>query len=60
MGYLVIGRRAGEAILIGDDIRVVVSKIDAEEGKVGIAIDAPPEVSVDREEFRKHKERNPR
>ena len=45
---LVLSRKANQAILIGDNIRVVVTRIKG--GTVGIAIDAPHTVQVLRAE----------
>ena len=46
---LIITRKLGENIRIGDDIRVVV--LDIKGGQVKLGIDAPPHVSVHREEI---------
>ena len=45
---LVLGRRVGEGIMIGHDIKVTVLVVAGD--KVRIGIDAPPEVQVHREE----------
>lgn len=45
---LVLGRKTGEAILIGDRIRIVVSKVKG--NRVALAIDTPDWVTVRREE----------
>lgn len=47
---LVLARREQETIVIGENIRVTVISITR--GQVKFAIDAPREVSVDREEIR--------
>lgn len=48
---LVIGRLVGEAIVIGDDIRIEVMSLEGKEGRhVRFGITAPPEVTVDRSE----------
>ena len=47
---LVLSRKLREGILIGNDIEVVVTRI--EDGKVRIAISAPPDVLVVRSELR--------
>lgn len=52
---LVLSRKLNEAVVIGDGILVRVIKIRG--GHVRLAIDAPPQVSVDREEVRRRKER---
>jgi carbon storage regulator len=48
---LVLSRKKGDAILIGDDIEVRVIKID--EGSVKLAITAPNSVTILREELYK-------
>ncbi len=45
---LVITRKKGESILIGDDIEIKISKI--EDGSVKIAIDAPKDKVILRKE----------
>ena len=54
---LILTRRVGEKIMIGDDVSVLVMSIDGSQVRLGI--DAPKEVSVDREEVRQNKEGNP-
>ncbi|MBO4914594.1 MAG: carbon storage regulator CsrA [Oscillospiraceae bacterium] len=46
---LILRRRAGETILIGDDIKITV--MDVYEGGVRIAIDAPKSIPVLRSEL---------
>ena len=50
---LVLTRRIGEVLCIGDDINVTI--IDVKGIQVKIGIDAPRNVSVDREEIRERK-----
>lgn len=45
---LIVTRKKGESILIGDDIEVSISKI--EDGSVKIAISAPKDVTILRKE----------
>ncbi len=45
---LLLTRRVGECILIGDDIKIMVTEING--GHVRIGILAPREISVHREE----------
>lgn len=46
---LILSRRPGDAIVIGDGIRVVVLECDRRGVRLGI--EAPPEVSILREEI---------
>ncbi len=43
---LVLARRLGESVVIGDDIKITVVKIDKTQVKLGI--DAPANMKVDR------------
>ncbi|HSB98193.1 MAG TPA: carbon storage regulator CsrA [Spongiibacteraceae bacterium] len=45
---LVLSRNTGEALIIGDNIRVTVLKISGDQVRLGIA--APENISVHREE----------
>jgi carbon storage regulator len=51
MGYLVVSRRLGESVMIGQDgeVKVTVEKIDG--NQVRISITAPDEIPVNREEI---------
>lgn len=49
MGFLVLTRSEGEAIQIGEDVRIVVGKIRT--GEVKLLIEAPRHVAVDRSEI---------
>jgi carbon storage regulator len=49
IGLLVITRKKGESILIGDDIEISISKI--EDGSVKLAIKAPREMTILRKEL---------
>ncbi len=53
---LVLARKSGESLVIGGKVRVEVLRIS--KGCVRLAIDAPEDVTVDREEvwFRRQKE----
>ncbi|MFU7516328.1 carbon storage regulator CsrA [Clostridium sp. HCS.1] len=46
---LVITRKKGESILIGDNIEITVSKV--EDGSVKLAINAPKEMTILRKEL---------
>ena len=46
---LILQRRIGESVVIGEDIRVTVVSIEG--GRVRLAISAPPEVSILRSEL---------
>ena len=48
---LVIGRKKGESLLIGEDIEITIVKI--ENGSVKISINAPKEISILRKELYK-------
>ena len=48
---LVLSRKVGESILISESIRVTV--VQANNGRIRLGIDAPPEVIVLREELTK-------
>lgn len=48
---LVIGRKKGESLLIGEDVEITIVKI--ENGSVKIAINAPKEVGILRKELYK-------
>jgi carbon storage regulator len=51
-GRLVIRRRPGEVVLIGDDVRVTVLERSSP-GSVRLSIEAPRDVLVLREEVRR-------
>ena len=51
---LVLTRRRGEAICIGDEVRVLIAEVRGQ--TVRIAVEAPRDVSVDREEVRGRKQ----
>lgn len=51
---LVLSRRVGERVLIGDQIAVTVVRIA--NGNVRIGIEAPPEMPVIREELKRNLE----
>ena len=53
MGGLVLSRKPGESILIGDDIKITVTGI--QEGRARVWIDAPRDVKIVREELLKAK-----
>jgi carbon storage regulator len=46
---LVLGREIDQSVMIGDSIKVTV--VDVRGDKVRLGIDAPEEISVDREEI---------
>ncbi len=50
---LVLTRKVGEEIIIGDDIHILVVAIEG--GKVRIGVSAPKEVVVDRQEVHEKK-----
>ena len=55
---LIVTRKVGEKVIIGDDI--VVTFVEKRPGGlVVLGVDAPPEVRVDREEVRQRREEKP-
>ena len=50
---LALSRLPGQAVLIGDSIKVIVTRIDR--GKVRLAFDAPRDVPIWREELVREK-----
>lgn len=46
---LIITRKKGESLMIGDDIEITISKI--EDGSVKIGIEAPKNISILRKEL---------
>ena len=53
---LVLTRKVGERIIIGDNIVVTLMGVESRNG-ARIGIDAPDDVAVDREEIRERKDR---
>lgn len=53
---LILTRRAGEALRIGDDIEVTVMAVSGSQVRIGI--NAPRDVAVDREEIAERKRRD--
>lgn len=53
---LILTRRVGEKILIGDRIIVTVNEIRGSQVRIGI--EAPTDTAVDREEVRERKDHN--
>jgi carbon storage regulator len=56
---LILTRRTGESLRIGDDVEVTVMAVNGSQVRIGIK--APRSVAVDREEIaaRKQRERDP-
>ncbi len=52
---LILTRRAGQALRIGDDIEVTVMAVNGSQVRIGI--NAPRQVAVDREEIAERKRR---
>lgn len=56
---LVLSRKVGEAIMVGDNVRVSIVSVRGE--KIRVGIEAPLDVGVDREEiYNKKKEQRER
>jgi carbon storage regulator len=53
---LILTRRAGEALRIGDDIEVTVMAVNGSQVRIGI--NAPRDVAVDRQEIAERKRRD--
>jgi carbon storage regulator len=53
---LITRRRQGESLIIGDTIEVVVLEVG--QGRVKLGVAAPPEVSVERKEWRLVRDEN--
>jgi len=53
---LVVSRRKGERVFIGDN--VVVQVVDIDRGKIRLGIEAPPEVEILREELKEEVREN--
>ena len=51
---LILSRKVGERIVIGDDIWVTV--LELSQGKVRLGIAAPENIRIDREEIRKQRD----
>jgi len=52
---LVLSRRVGEELMIGDDVVVIVNEI--RDNQVKLCIEAPLDIAIDREEIRKSKDK---
>jgi carbon storage regulator len=53
---LILTRRAGESVRIGEDIEVTVMAVNGSQVRIGI--NAPREIAVDREEIAERKRRD--
>jgi carbon storage regulator len=53
---LILTRRPGESLRIGDDIEVTVMAVNGSQVRIGI--NAPRDISVDREEIAERKRRD--
>lgn len=48
---LVLGRKESQSVIVGGNVKVTVASVCKRTGQVKLAIDAPKNVSVDREEI---------
>lgn len=56
---LVLSRKKGESIMIGDEIKVIILDIDGKDNVLKIGIEAPPQYLILRSElYKKVKEEN--
>lgn len=55
---LILTRRVGEVLCVGDDVKVTVMGVKGNQVRIGI--EAPKELSVDREEIRERKLNGPK
>lgn len=60
MGYLVLSRKLGESLEIGDGITVTVSKIAGKGTAVKLAVQAPAEFRIRRSEHPRDDDRESR
>ena len=60
MGYLVLSRKIGESLEIGDGITVTVSRIAANGGTVKLAVQAPADFRIRRSEHPRDDDRGSR
>ena len=51
---MVLSRRTGESIIIGDDVRVVIVAVKGDQVRLGIQ--APRDIEIDRQEVRDRKD----
>jgi carbon storage regulator len=54
VSMLILTRRMGETILIGDDVAVTILGVNGSQVRIGVK--APKDVAVDREEVRRRKD----
>lgn len=57
MGYLILTRRVGETLVIGENVQVTV--LGSKGNHVRLGVVAPRDVEVDRQEIRERKRANP-
>lgn len=55
---LILTRRTGETVCIGNNMRVTVLGVKGNQVRIGI--EAPKEIAVDREEIRERKDYDPK
>ena len=56
MGLLILGRKIGERVRIGNDIYVTVLEASNPKGQIKLGFEAPDDINIVREELIKKKE----
>ena len=54
---LVLERNPGQAIMIGDEVKITILGINADNGDISVGIEAPRHIEINRQEIYLNKER---